>query len=103
MILCTIDVVGLYPNISHWEDLASLCKFLKTRDNKQILIDTSAELAEIVLKNNIFESDEKTFKQKCETAIGMKFAPPSAFLLMDDLEEKMLETFEKKNDLVEVH
>ena len=82
-ILCTMDVVGLYPNIPHWEGLASLYKLLETRDNKQILSDTLekwymekvlplsisfwklgrtnilsdtlAELVEIVSKNNIFE------------------------------------------------
>ena len=48
--LCTMDVVGLYPNIPHGEGLASLYKFLETRENKQILSDTLAELAEIVLK-----------------------------------------------------
>ena len=61
-ILCTIDVVGLYRNISHGEGLASLCRFLETRDNKQISSDTSTELAEVTLTNNIFECHEKTFK-----------------------------------------
>ena len=46
-ILCTMDVVGLYPNIPHGEGLASLYKFLETRENKQISSDTLAELAEI--------------------------------------------------------
>ena len=45
-ILCTMDVVGLYPNIPHGEGLASLYKFLETRENKQISSDTLAELAE---------------------------------------------------------
>ena len=49
-ILCTVDVVGLYPNTPHGDGLASLCKFLETRENKQISSDTLAELAEIVLK-----------------------------------------------------
>ena len=34
VILCTMDVVGLYPNVPHGEGLASLRR--KTRDNKQI-------------------------------------------------------------------
>ena len=69
---------------------------METRDNKQISSDTLTELAEVVLKNNIFEFDEKTFKQKRGTAIATKFAPPYAFLFMADFEEKMLESFEKK-------
>ena len=61
-ILCTMDAVGLYPNIPHEEGLSSLREFLETRNNKQILYDTLAELAEVVLKNSIFKFDEKTFK-----------------------------------------
>ena len=95
-ILCTTNDVGLYPNIPHREGLASLRRFLETRDNKQISSDTLTELAEVVLKNNIFEFDEKTFKQKRGTAIGTKFAPPYAILFMADFEEKMLESFKKK-------
>ena len=95
-ILCTIDVVGLYRNISHGEGLASLRRFLETRDNKQISSDTLTELAEVTLTNNIFECHEKTFKQKRGTAIGTKFAPPYAIIFMADFEEKMLESFEMK-------
>ena len=91
-----MDVAGLYPNIPHGEGLASLYKFLETKENKQLSSDTLAELAEIVLKNNIFEFDKKTFKQKRGTAIGTEFAPPYAILYMADLKEKLEETFEKK-------
>ena len=77
--------------------------FLETRENKQILSDTLAEFAKIVLKN-IFEFDEKTFKQKRGATIGTKFAPPYAILYMADIDKKLLEIFEKKNnDMVEVH
>ena len=33
---CTIDVVGLYPNIPHSEGLTSLQRVLELRDNKQL-------------------------------------------------------------------
>ena len=79
-----------------WEGLASLRRFLETRDNKQISSDTLTELAKVVLKNNIFESDEKAFKQKRGTAIGTTFAPPSSLLFMADFQKKMLGSFEKK-------
>ena len=69
---------------------------METRDNKPISSDTLTELAEVFLKSNIFEFDEKTFKQKRGTAIGTKFAPPYAIFFMADFEEKMLESFEKK-------
>ena len=57
-----MDVVGLYPNIPHGEGLDFLRRFLETRDNKQISSDTLTELAEAVLKNNIFEFDENNLK-----------------------------------------
>ena len=63
---------------------------MELRGIKQISSDTLIELAETVLRNNIFEFDEKTFKQIRGTAIGTKFAPPYAILFMADLEEKIL-------------
>ena len=93
-----MDVGRLYPNKPHGEALASLRKFLETRYKKQIVSDTLAELAEVVLKNNIFEFDGKTFKLKRGAAIGTKFAPPYAILFTTDFERKMLESFEKKTN-----
>ena len=69
---------------------------MELRDNKQISSDTLIELAEIVLKNNFFEFDQKTFKQLCGTAIGTRFAPSYAILFMADLEEKILNPIEEK-------
>ena len=37
-IICTIDVVGLYPNIPHEEGLASIRKHLDKRENKEVAI-----------------------------------------------------------------
>ena len=95
-ILCTIDVVGLYPNIPHDEGLAFLKDFLDSRVDKQVTIDTFIELTELVLKNNIFEFSDKTYKQIRGTAIGTKFAPPYAVLFMAALEEKILSKVKKK-------
>ena len=60
-ILYTIDVVGLYPNISHEEGLASLRRFLDARTEEKVINETLVELAEIVLKN-IFQFNQKTLK-----------------------------------------
>ena len=89
-ILCNIDVVGLYPNIPHNEGLAFLKDFLDSRVDKQVTTDTLLELAELVLKNNIFEFSDKTDKQIRGTAIGTKFTPPYALHFMAVLEEKIL-------------
>ena len=58
-IICTIYVVGLYPNISHEEGLTSLRKFLDARMEKKRTTKNLLELPEIVLKNNIFQFNEK--------------------------------------------
>ena len=47
--------------------------------------ETLLELAEIGLKNNIFQSNEKALKQLRGTAIGTKFAPPYVIIFMADL------------------
>ena len=95
-ILCTIDAFDLYPNIPHDEGLAFLKDFLGGRVDKQVTTDTLIELAELVLKNNIFEFSDKTYKQIHGTAIGTKFAPPYAVLFMAALEEKILSKGKKK-------
>ena len=56
--------------------------------------ETLVDLAEIVLKINIFQFNEKTLNQLRGTAIGTKFAPPHAILFMTDLEERILENIE---------
>ena len=61
IILCTVDVAGLYQNISHEEDLFAFRKRLDNRIEK--------------------------YMQKRETAIGTKFGPPYSILFMAELEE----------------
>ena len=48
------------------------------------------------MKNNIFNFNEKTLKQKKGTAIGTKFAPPYSILFMAELEGKILEINDNK-------
>ena len=90
IISCTMDVVGLYPNIPHEEGLSSLRKKLEIRKEKYFSTDTIIDLAEVVLKNNIFTFGKKTLKQKRGTAIGTKFAPPYSILFMGELEKEII-------------
>ena len=69
---CMVDVVGLYPNIPHEDGLSALRKRLDNRMEKYISSDTLCDLAEVVLKNNIFKFGKKTLKRKRGTAIGTK-------------------------------
>ena len=85
-----MGVVALYPNISRDEELPALRKRLGERDKNNVSAETLVELAELVLKINIFSFDEKTLKHKRGTAIRAKFAPPYSILFMAKLEEKKL-------------
>ena len=49
-----------------------------------------------MLKNNIFEFSDKSYKQIRGTAIGTKFALPYAVHFMAALEEKILGKVKKK-------
>ena len=95
-ILCTIDVVGSYPNIPHKEGLEAIQKALDKREDQTILTDSVIILAVCVLKNNVFEHNLRYFKQLQETAIGTKFAPTYAILFMGYLEDKILNSFVEK-------
>ena len=47
--------MGLYPNIPHEDGLVAMGKALDAREGKTVSTDCLTELAECVLKNNIFE------------------------------------------------
>ena len=66
LILCKIDKFGLYLNIPHGEGLTTIAKALDTREDKMILPDSLIELAEGVLKNDIFEQDKSVFSSSEE-------------------------------------
>ena len=77
--------------------MSALRKELETRKEKYVFsADTVIDLAEVVLKNNIFTFRKKTLKQKPGTAIGTKFAPPYSILFMEELEEKIMKESEYK-------
>ena len=44
LILCTIDAVGLYPNIPHEKGLIAIRKALDTKKDKTISTDSLTEL-----------------------------------------------------------
>ena len=71
--------------------MIAIRKDLDTRKDKAISTDTLIELAECVLKNNIFEYDKSVFKQlrgiNRGNAIGTIMAPPHAIIVMDSLED----------------
>ena len=85
MLHCTM---GLYPNIPHDEGLKAMRKALDLQKDKRISAESLIELAEHVLKNNIFEHNLSFYKQLRGTATVTKMAPPYAIIFLDDLEER---------------
>ena len=64
--------------------------------NPDVATDTLAGLESLVLENNYFEFNDKFYRQKLGTAIGTKFAPAYANLLMNRLEERLMDIFAHK-------
>ena len=95
-ILCTIDVVALYPSIPHNEGLRVLRKALDSRADRSLSTDSLMDLAEVVLTNNMFEFNGRFYHQIRGTAIGTKCAPPYSILFLADLEEKLLHSYDFK-------
>ena len=91
IILCTIDVVDLYTNIPQDEGLIALRKSLESREDNTVSTDSLMDLAECVLKNNIFEHNLPFFKLLRGTAIGTKMTPHYAIIFMGDLQERILQ------------
>ena len=96
IILCTMNVAELYPNIPHEEGLSALRKRLESRKEKYVSTDTVIDLAEVVLRNNIFSFGKNTLKQKRGTATGTKLAPQNSILFMAELEEEIIKESEYK-------
>ena len=60
--LCTADVVGLYPNIPHGVGLEAMRKAQNTRQNPSISTESLVNLGKLALENNVFEFDGKVYR-----------------------------------------
>ena len=90
--LVTADVLSLYPSIPHNEDISVLKLKLEEQSSTKIPTNDLVKLAEFVLKNNLFEFNDKVKQQISGTAIGIKFAPPYTCIYMDKTETDFLKT-----------
>ena len=82
ILLCTIDVVGLYPHILHGEGLCALRKNLMNEmKNMYLSTDTLVKLAKLVLKDNIFYFNGKLLNKKEAQQLGQSLFRPIAFYL----------------------
>ena len=65
-VLATADVMGLYPSIPYQAGSSALKEALENRSVKK------TKMAEFVLKNTLFEFNNKVFQQISRTAISTK-------------------------------
>ena len=69
-------MVGIYPSTPHNEGISALKQKLEEQPSLRTPTNDLVELAEFVLKNNLFEFNDKVNHQISGTAIGTKFASP---------------------------
>ena len=91
--LCTVDLVALYPSVPHGKGLEAIREALNRRENPTVASDTLVELASVVLENFFFEFNDRSYRQKRDVIgkRGTKFAPTCANLFIARLEEMLLE------------
>ena len=81
-ILVTVDVVGLCRSILHEANLKALYEKLGERVEKKIPYSDLVNMAEFVMKSIYFDFVSKVRKQISGTALGTKFAPPDACIML---------------------
>ena len=81
------------PILYIWEALSAIRKRLNNRMEKYISSDTLCNLAEVVLKNNIFKFGKKNINGP---AIGTKFVSRYSTVFMAEMEEEILRKAEFK-------
>ena len=94
MLLLSFDVQSLYSNIPHKLGIEAITYWLtKFPDDSPIRFSKEFILEGInfILNNNTFHFNENYFRQTKGTAMGTKFAPVHATLVMGYLEETLYE------------
>ena len=97
-IICSMDVVGLYPHIPHDEGLESIREAMQEYNSnldleKRVPVEELVDLAKLIFENNYFEFEDKIYHQKLGTAIGTKFASSFANIFVSKSEEKILKGY----------
>ena len=77
----SFDVVSLYTNIPHDDGVAAIINRGEIFNNTKNYT-TTAKLAELVLKNNIFKFNDEWYIQQQGTAMGTKMAPAYANIFL---------------------
>lgn len=89
-ILCTIDVVSLYPSIPQKEGTESCLNMLEDHNLLPFPKEYVKPLFEFVLSCNVFCFAGQTYRQVKGTAMGTRMAPTYANVFMAKVEEDFL-------------
>jgi len=90
--LVSFDVINLYSNIPHTLGLEAIDYWLQKYPdsvNERFSQRFIKEGIQIILENNNFNFDDKYYNQSKGTAMGTKFAPTYATLVVGFLEQKL--------------
>ena len=90
VLLFTMDVKNLYPSVPKEEALRACERSLNIRKEKRIPTEEVLEMIKLVLENNIFEFNNKRYKQIEGTAIGSRLGRNYACTFMGWWEENLL-------------
>ena len=90
VLLCTVDVVGLYPNIPHKDGIEALKSVLDSRENKTVSTESLLELTELVLENNVFEHNGKVLDKSKEQLLVPRWHHNMRFYLCHTLRKNFL-------------
>ena len=92
MYMVSFDVVSLYTNISHDQGIKAINSWLTKYPeliHERFSKESILESIKIILENNNFYFIDKMYTQVQDTAMGTKFAPTYATLVLGYLEEKL--------------
>ena len=90
--MVTADVVGLYLSILDQAGLGSLREALDESKTQKVPTIKLVKMAQFVLKNNNFQFSDKVYQQILGRDIGTKFAPHYAYVFLDQVKNKFLQT-----------
>ena len=96
-ILATLDVDGLFTNITHTEGLQTLQNKLQEKQNKDTPVELIMKLMELILYNNIFSFHDSLWIQLIGAAMGSKPVPAYANIFMDKIYQ-IIKTLAKQYD-----
>ena len=91
-LLITLDVESMYTNIDNQDGIRAVEEAFSDSENNPLL-PFIQKLLQIVLENNDFEFNDKTYLQKSGVSMGIRFAPSFADIFMAKWENDALQKY----------